>query len=580
MIKPLPLFGFAIGALALLAMAGCEKKMDAPLAAQAPPKVEAPVVAPAKPVEPKSAEPNTFDEVAARLDRGGSLFFYLGTEQWLGALSQQLTLLRDVVLSASNGKDDAAEREKVTNAFNIVHDLVKKSGLEDVTGFGASSFAIEPGIYRNKVFVHHHPGKGSGFIWSTFGKVPHKLNTLDLLPADTALASFGDLDLAQLIGVVRQTVEQSAVTEAREALAQALERYTQAAGMPLDDALKSLGGAIGFVLTLDPSTSIALPLEGRTESIPTPRLALVFQVNDDRIFNQIDKAMSANPGIIRVDELDLRMRTLPPQKPPQPAQPAAGTELEPRFTAAQWTGYFALASDEKLIRDMIAAQKDGTGFKATPEFAKLSAGLPEQGNGFQLVTRRFAETWNRLPDGIIKSHAGSMPQQQALVGGMLGLLKSGPAYSVSSHLDNGWLVVGKGSQSASQVLAPLLMVPLAVLGGVSTPVISKTRDTATATKSLSHAKQIGIACKLYALDNNGKFPPSLEALVPDYLPDAKLFVSPFAPEVPVGYSYTAGLTESSPAETVLIEDKFASRESRRVIVRVDMSAEVASPPGR
>jgi len=89
---------------------------------------------------------------------------------------------------------------------------------------------------------------------------------------------------------------------------------------------------------------------------------------------------------------------------------------------------------------------------------------------------------------------------------------------------------------------------------------------------------IAVSCKLYAADNDGKFPPTLDALVPQYVVDSKTLVSPFAPEVPIGYDYTAGLTEESPPDKVLIEDKFASREHQRVVVHVDMSGEVTHEP--
>jgi hypothetical protein len=91
---------------------------------------------------------------------------------------------------------------------------------------------------------------------------------------------------------------------------------------------------------------------------------------------------------------------------------------------------------------------------------------------------------------------------------------------------------------------------------------------------LSTAKQIGTACRLYAVDNDGKFPPNLEALVPDYLPDAKSLVSPFAPNEPIGYNYTAGLTDTSRPDLDLLEDKFSAAEGVRVVVRVDTSGEV------
>jgi hypothetical protein len=577
MIKPSPFPTLSVLVLCLLAAGGCDRKEETPAT---PAKVEPatkPVAATGSSAAQKSAEPNSFDEVAARLDRGGSLYFYLSAEQWLSTLSQQLGSLRDVLLTSAPIAGEA-DREMATKGFKVLTDVVKTSGLEEVTGFGASSFAVEPGVHRNTLFVHHYPGKGKGFLWSSFGKAPHPLKALDLLPADTALANFGDLDLATLFGAVRRTLANLDMPEATKGLDEALEQFSKVAGMSVDDLLRSLGGSVGFVLTLDPASPITLPVEGGG-TIPTPRLALVFQVNDDRIFKQIDTTLAANPAIEKVDEPDLRMRTMPM---PTPLQAMAPT-FEFRPSVAQWGGYLTIASDDKLVRAMIDALKTGKGYKATPEFAKLSKGLPAEGNGFQLGTQRFADLLNRLPEILAKAQPALALQQQAFSSGVFGSSKSGPVYSVSSHVENGWLVVGKGSQGAGQILAPLLLVPAAVAAGVALPALSKAREQfaevqspgpAAATQSLSQAKQIATACKAYASDNDGKFPPTLEALVPKYLPDAKLFVSPFEPEVPMGYAYAAGLTDKSPPETVLLEDRYASQKGKRVIVHVDMSGEV------
>jgi hypothetical protein len=520
--------------------------------------------------EPKSAQHNSFDDVVAQLDRGGSLYFYLGTEQWLAGLSQQIASLRDLALPTMPAQQDAAERENTIRAFNIVTDLVKKSGIEEITGIGASSVAIDPGFYRNKLFVHHYSGKGNGFLWSAFGGAPHRLDALDFLPADTAFASFTDMDLTQIYGVVRQEIEQSGIPQARQALGGALAQFSATAGMSIDDLLKSLGGSMGMILTLDPSKPISVPLEGRTVSIPTPQLAILLRVKDDRIFSQIDRLMGANPSVIRVNEPSLRMRTTPMPVVPQ---------LELRPTVAQWTkDYFILASNEKIVRDLIAAQKPGYGLKASPQFASLAAGLPGEGNAFQIVTQQFGETWSRLQREIMKAQPNSTPEQTALMEKLLGYQKPGMSYSISAHLENGWLVVGKGTEGAGRMLAPLMLAPAAVAAGFALPVFAKVSEKGKATQSLSQAKQIVAACKLYAVDNNGKFPPSLEALVPRYLHDTKIFVSPFAPNVPMGYDYKQGLGENSPRNAVLVEDKFSPQANERIVGYVDGSGAATSTP--
>ena len=135
--------------------------------------------------------------------------------------------------------------------------------------------------------------------------------------------------------------------------------------------------------------------------------------------------------------------------------------------------------------------------------------------------------------------------------------------------------MNKGPSGVGKVLGPLVVMPLAIAAGTALPMIGTISEKGKATKSLANAKQIGLACKLYAADNNGKFPPTLDALLPAYMNDATSFVSPFAPNEPVGYTYHAGLTEKSPAAAVLVEDKFAPGVAgQKVVVHVDDSGEV------
>jgi len=100
-------------------------------------------------------------------------------------------------------------------------------------------------------------------------------------------------------------------------------------------------------------------------------------------------------------------------------------------------------------------------------------------------------------------------------------------------------------------------------------VLEEVKTKAMLTKSLSNEKQIAIACKLYAGDNDGEFPPSLESLVPQYVPDPQIFISPFAPGTPMGYEYTTGLYDTYNADIILIVDKFAPQKHYSVEAHVD-----------
>lgn len=434
---PLVLLG-----LGLLGLAGCEKAEN---------PAETPSSAPAASPRPQSAIPNSFDEVTAQLDAGGEFYLYLSTEQWLGKLSQGIDTLHGAMVSGSD-----VQGQQAGQGLALLKDAVQKSGLEEITGVGASSFAVSPGLYRNKVFVHHYPGKDTGILWSLGGKEPHALGGLDLLPPDTAAASFGDFDLPLLVNFLRQEASQSGVPEAQQAVAQWQTQFAGITGLQLDDVLNSLSGSMGMLLTLDATSTISIPLPNQPQTIPTPRLAILIGVKNDLIFKRIDKMLSSNPMVLKVDEPDLQMRTMP-----VPA--ISGVNLRP--SVAQWNGLLVLASDDQVVRDMIAVQKGGPGYKSTPEFATLSAGLPQQGNSFGLTTQRFVDTMRKFQSQMLASQPGATASQAAMMQQIFAneYKGAGHAYAVCTHLPNGCLYVSQGSQGSSQLLAPLVMIPAAVL---------------------------------------------------------------------------------------------------------------------
>jgi prepilin-type N-terminal cleavage/methylation domain-containing protein len=149
--------------------------------------------------------------------------------------------------------------------------------------------------------------------------------------------------------------------------------------------------------------------------------------------------------------------------------------------------------------------------------------------------------------------------------------------------------------SAAFTLIELLVVIsiIAVLAGIALPVFSTVQERGAQTKDLSNAKQIGLACKLFASDNDGNFPSkdgqaadpptaaltsadssnqAFACLVPNYLPAEKLFYiakSPWSTKVPDekttaagdrcesgtnNFAYELGLTDTSNPSFPLIAD--------------------------
>jgi hypothetical protein len=455
----------------LLLAGGCEKSETSTQPAETP----APAVPAASPI-PKPATPNSFAEVTAQLDPGGDFYLYLSTAQWLGKLSQSIDNLRDLLLSGSDGQP-VADRQQAEQIFTLLKDVVQKSGLEQITGLGASSFEVSHGLFRNKVFVHHYPGQDAGLLWTLYGRpVPpgaqdpnlqiYPLTNLDLLPVDTALATYGNFDFNGFVEFLIHEADQSGIPELKQDAAQWQTQFSGVTGLKLDDVLGSLNGSLGMVLTLDATSTISIPAGQQPLAVPAPRLALLIAVHNDLIFNQIDKMAGGNPGVVKVDEPDLKMRTMPLPMIP-------GLNLRP--TVASWGGFLIIASDDKLIRDMIATRKGTPGYKSTPEYALLSAGLPTQGNGFAVMSQHLVDTVRKLQgQSLVDIHGSNTAAQAALMQRMLssGYENAGHFMVIYSLLPNGWLSVGQGSQGSSQMLAPLAIFPAAIGAGALIPAFS------------------------------------------------------------------------------------------------------------
>src|SRR5208283_5065667 len=167
----------------LTLLCGCHKQEEKPAVLSAPGPDTAIV----------SAEKTSFNEVTAKLNKGGDFYLYLSTEQVLSGLSGKIAGFSNFVSGLPGIPGD--QRHIVGKVFDFVTACIKDSGIEQISGVGMSSIAREPGFYYGKMIIHHYPGQNAGAIWSMFGKAPHPLQELDLLPKSTVLAMFSDFDV-------------------------------------------------------------------------------------------------------------------------------------------------------------------------------------------------------------------------------------------------------------------------------------------------------------------------------------------------------------------------------------------------
>lgn len=133
---------------------------------------------------------------------------------------------------------------------------------------------------------------------------------------------------------------------------------------------------------------------------------------------------------------------------------------------------------------------------------------------------------------------------------------------------------------------------IAILASLALPVFGGIQERGAQTKALSNAKQIGLAAKQFAVDNNGNFPyftdPDnrtgvaqdsnrvLQTLIPDYISDKSIFSVPksayckkrasagggSAAQVKLDggdneWAYVVGFSDTSNARFPLLADGFA-----------------------
>jgi hypothetical protein len=524
---------FAVAIVSVLASCGKQEAQKP----EAKPSAATPAPTPTTP----SAEKTSFQEVTSHLDAGGDLYVYLGTEQMLTGVSGRISRWRQVFTSMPDA--DAERREQIARVFDVVTNLIKDSGLEDVSGFGLSSLATEKGFYRTKAIVHHYPNRGSGLLWKIFGQQPHALTGLDMLPANTAFATFSDLDVPLVWSEVQKQAGRSGFPQAQEFLDKLPAEFEKAAGLKWEQVLNSLGGEFGVVVTLDDSKLIPIPLPTSEKlEIPEPGLMIVAKVKDDTLFNRVEQALNkGGQQIVRVDKPDLKMRTLSLPLP---------LPIQLRPTIAASGGWLFIASTDSMIQEVLAVKSgQKPGLKAGDEFKRLARDIPQQGNQFSFVSQRFGETIRDVQRQALSMAAKTQPAQQQWLQSFLRSDTAMFSYCVSANSDEGWLSVGNGNQNpAKLLLAGTIIAPIGMLSAIAIPNFVKARQSAQQNACINNLHQIENAKQQWALENNKKSTdvPTQSDIQP-FIDRAAKGTSLTCPS---GGHYTIGALNESPTCTI------------------------------
>jgi len=94
-------------------------------------------------------------------------------------------------------------------------------------------------------------------------------------------------------------------------------------------------------------------------------------------------------------------------------------------------------------------------------------------------------------------------------------------------------------------------------------------------QTISNSRQLGLACRLFAMDHGGLYPPLLPDVYPDYIGLKIIFTCPLCPKEQLGYPYF-GSKDSDPPKQALLYSKAPTADGKWVVIHNDLTYELVA----
>jgi len=269
-----------------------------------------------------------------------------------------------------------------------------------------------------------------------FGIKPHSLDALDLLPSDTVIAGFSDIDAIGIWNWISSELEKCGIPEVQHGLVKLIKSANNN-GIDINKILSSIHDEIGIVVTMskDRKTSVPLGLNNSVE-IPEPAFMIAIKVKDNTIFDLI-QSKTVIPGS---KQLSLALRVDSEEEKSLIFKMGIPFLLGP-VTIVQTNDCLFIGSNVKIISDALAVRSGkAKGLKNTTEFQSLTADIPLTGNGFKFINPRVSNIISEIN------------KHEAIVQKMMSINNYGMGiFSVSSILKNGIIFKSKSTYNVSSV---------------------------------------------------------------------------------------------------------------------------------
>jgi len=477
----------------------------------------------------------SFKEVTAKLNQNGTMYFYLSPDSFLNGVVREYGAVKEIVLKDANLTPE--DRKKAVEWFNFVGIACNNSGLGSIDGIGFSSIQTGKELYQGKYYIHRKPGTDFGLIWHVFDYKPQKFWMLEALPLDTVYA-YSCYFYPKILW--KWLNEQAAKSKAENIALQLkkLEKSFLEDGIVFDDFIDALGGEFGYILTADKEKKTLLPIPGKPLEIEQLDLCMFFTVKNDAVLNGLKKLIKGfqpvpgDSGLINLP--------VPPLFP----------HLKP--VIAQRDGKLFIATNLEMVDKITkAAQAQEPDLCGSAEFKRLAANVPLEGNSLEFMSKRLVQVLTGIGRKAIGTEVGRKLMDEAEKSfafdyfGVIQVTDSGYFCTFNVTLDPAAILIFKS-----------IVVPAGFNASMVIPSIINARNASRQVASTDNLQSIGVALKIYAMNNQDKFPAAAdgaglaELLSKGFIKDGNILRAPDGRK----YRYMCGFVENSDKNIPLVFD--------------------------
>ena len=455
-------------------------------------------------------QPTGISEIAPYLSADGAMLSFYDTREIVASADGIVAFVTKAMLQQAGRNENATAAAKIITLFYEI------SGVKSLAAIGSSSVPRGNQLYYNRQYVGRIAGdKRAGLIWNALTEKTALLSGLDLLPATTAWASFGNVDLAYIDFLISKISAEAGGADGLKQFKQGLEK----SGVKWEEILASLDNEVGVVLLMDPTRKIRIPAGQAALEIPHPSGGIVLRVKNDYVYKRIAALSGANGP----KEEEIQGVRLLSQAMPNPVVP----DFAP--TIAVMDHYLVIGSSRELPLQLAATlQGKAPGLRASEEFKLLSQDVPLEGSAFSFASKKFCDSVNRLFDQAIASVPGNA--QADLIKQTSKLFMTGifpePSLTVYQRIGADWLVTSNGPQS-SPMGAATSAGTVGLLSAIAVPNFVRARTRSQATQILESARMLDAAVDQYAIEHNipAGAPVAFKNLIPYLRRDSQLVLS-------------------------------------------------------